>query len=152
KRYLLKSPWDYSFTDFDLKHNSFSMTFDLQLFQILLKTFWEKVKQYQVQRHCDIIEINKRISQYIENTNIRKRARLPTEKAKEQGRVRLMTTALLSYYMNLEELKAFIPQRSFYRIKSDMKKLGLDMTSHTLTIPQPKLDFHDYKIYLSKYH
>lgn len=152
KRYMLKSPWDYPQLDFDVKHESRSMTFDLQLFQILVKTFWDKVKQYQINRQLDIVEIDRRITQHIEKTAMKKRARLPTDKAKEQGRLRLLSVALLSHYMNIESLKNYVPRSSFYRMKADLKLLGLDTITHGLSIPQPKLDYSDYKIYLSKYH
>lgn len=151
KRYFLKSVWDYNI-DFYALYNSYSMTFDKTLFMILCKTFWDKVKQYQVQRQLDIIEIDRRITEKIEKAEQVNRLRPASDKQKNQGRVRLLCAALLSHYTDIESIKKYVPPASFKRLKADLKSIGIDTVSHSLVIAQPKLDYFDYKIHFSKYH
>lgn len=151
KMYMLKSVWDYSL-GFGEQVRFYQMTFDKVIFDLLLKTFWDKVKQYQVQRQLDVIEIDRRITEKIEKSELVNKLRKPSERQKNQGRVRLMCAALLSHYVDLETIKNYVPPASYKRLKADLKSIGIDTVSHSLSIPQPRLDYFDYKIHFAKYH
>lgn len=151
KTYYLKSVWEYRL-EFDVLYQSYSMTFDKTLFRILAKVFWDKVKQYQVQRQLDIVEIDRRITEKIEKAEQINKLRKPSARQLNQGRVRLMCAALLSHYTDIQNIKKYVPASSYDRLKADLKSIGIDTISHSLVIAQPKLDYFDYKIHFSKYH
>jgi len=153
KDFKLKSVWDYRVADVGpVALESREATFDFRLFSILFERFWQKVNDYQINRVLDINDLSRRIDEKFETDTLKKTLRSAKEVGADRGKVRLLSTALLAHYMNLEELKSFLPKRSFYRMKKDLKDLGISTVQHNLSIPQPRLDYSDYKIYLSKYH
>ncbi|MGN6437527.1 MAG: phage/plasmid replication domain-containing protein [Agriterribacter sp.] len=152
KRYLMKSAWNYPLLSAEIKEESLTMTFDKTIFSILYETFWNKVKQYQVQRQVNIVEINDRISKKFDDENIKNRLRKASKQQQTQGRLRLLSTALLSHFMNVQDLKQFLPRATYQRLQRDLKEIGISEVQHDLQIPQPKLDYHDYKIFCGKFH
>ena len=145
KDFFLKSEWDYPGIVPNLQRSACS--FDNILFGILVGIFWQKIKDYQVKRKIDVAEINTRIDKLLE---FRDNKRASVEKL-SKGRLRLMTAALLTHYMNIEELKKFIPSTSYNRLVRDLSQIGISTSNHDLPIPEPPLDYTDYAVFRLHY-
>ena len=58
---------------------------------------------------------------------------------------------MLSQYMDVEKLKTYMEKRSFYRMKADLTKLGINMYNNNHTIPAPPIDYAEYRYIFGKY-
>lgn len=146
KRFTLRSPFCYQST-FTEKVQSERITFDKIVFSLLSQEFKNKILSYQIECNLSPLAIKLKIDKF--NEKIDKGYIKRENKANEH---RLIMAAVLSQYINVESLKEIMPQRSFYRLKADLTKIGIKTQVHNLSIPTPRLDYLDYKILFGKYH
>lgn len=149
KSFTLKSEFDIFKDPYDLAEAE-NVTFDKTIFEILVNTFFKKVNEYQMDKCLNISSIADKIDEYNENNALKNKLRRTPVSGKSNTRI--LVTALLAQNMDLEALKPYIPERSFSRMKQDLKLIGITTTDHQLSIPKPRTDYLDYKIYMNKLH
>ncbi|MCW3106620.1 MAG: hypothetical protein JWQ09_1126 [Segetibacter sp.] len=149
KKFTLQSVFDVT-NDFMYLFDADTITFDETIFQILHRVFYKKVKDFQLTTILSPGEVLNRIDTANADNKIKNSLRRTKKSGKDSWR--LLSVALLQQVMNLEELKQFMPKSTFYDLKKDLKTIGIKTGDTSLTIPQPKLDYFDYKLYFSKFH
>ncbi|MFB2120056.1 phage/plasmid replication protein [Parapedobacter sp. 2B3] len=150
--FTLKSKWQ------DIKgakryedyFNEYDLPFDSHLFKHVYNRFWQKVKDYQLNIRMSIHDVMKKIDEN-ELINETKNTLRKKRKANPQ-KTRLITLAMLSQYMDIANLKSVIDERTLYRYKADLKKLGINMYNANDDIPPPPIDYQEYKFYFGKWH
>jgi len=152
KSFCLQSPYDSKSMNLNDYKDSLNFSFDAILFTALYDVFISRVKAFQVNQKLSFEQIKERIKEG--NNKVKMKNSLRTAKESEKTESRLIILAMLSQYVNIEELRTqdLIPRATFYRIKSDLKKIGLGDFNVNEDIPPPRLDYLDYKMYFSKYH
>lgn len=148
KSFRLASPFDYSRNILSLQNCNF-VTFDCTLFRICYSTFWKMVLSYQLDFSVDAGSLIQRIKE--NNNKIALKNSLRRKKVNEKDN-RLLYAALLSNFMNIDEFKTFLPLRTFQRLKSELKEIGIIGTSKLHGIPRPGLDYVDYFVSFGNYH
>ena len=171
KFFTFKSIFDSTKNDFNLlnamlDHNSSSkvgksqynfldtVSFDQTIFQMVFDAFWLQVRSFQLERVMDITELSRRIDKYKEDVEIRRKMKMSNSKEERSlDKTRLLICGLLvAQNYNIDNLKKYIPERTFYRIKAELKSLGI-LTHHTnISVAMPKLDYQDYRMIFGKYH
>lgn len=130
-----------------------TVTFDRSIFSMLFNTFWDKVKQYQLTQIVDVVGMTKKID--LVKSEIKARKTLITSNAKEERQIdktrMIILGLLINCNFNINQLKKYMPLRTFERIVFDLKKLGIDSKHSNINIPLPRLDYLDYRIYFSKF-
>lgn len=129
--------------------NDNRVNFDFQLFNDLFLRFWSLVTKYQVKKDFNPYAIIDRIKQDIELSKNIKYVKTETNNLS-----RMTTYILLSQHQNLAQLykDGLLPHRTFYRIKKDLLKYGLDVYNPQTLQIAPRLDHYDYKIFLGALH
>jgi hypothetical protein len=123
------------------------ITFDAVIFNLLYKEFKQRVDAYQVSQIKDMHQIIARIKEYNELQQIKKNAGLGGQ---IKDSYRLVSVGLLSQYMdNWQELKRFLPKSTFYDLRADLKKIGIDETTQKLQLPTPRLDYFDFFLFVN---
>ena len=137
-------------TDYNLYD---TVTFDESIFQMLHDTFWAKVQQYQLSQVMDVTQLSKKIDEYKSDVKTRSKLKMSTSKEERtMDKTRMLILGLLvNQNYNIDNLKAFIPLRTFERIKHDLKKLGITSNHTNLSIVLPKLDYLDYRIFFGQF-
>ena len=84
-------------------------------------------------------------------------ARSATTTAKKdlhgKNHTRLLTAALLSASgISVDTLRDLIPRATFFRLKKDLKAIGVHSRTSTLNIPMPRIDYLDYRINFKNFH
>jgi hypothetical protein len=151
KKFCIKSPFDYSkkITWQDMVSQS-NVTFDLSMFTLCFNIFWKKVKDYQVTQIMDYYAILNKIKELNDNTDLQNK--IAAKKKNGKDIFRLMVVGMLSQFKSVDELKPFMSERAFYRLKADLKKIGINGNQTNLNIPTPKLDYSDYQMSLIYWH
>lgn len=152
KLYSLKSLFDLT-KDTEILYHNTSMTFDINLFRFCYNAFWKKVNDYQIKKGFDSAEVltgqvAARIKQRKEDEKIRRRF---NDSQRGSRASTLLCAALLYQYINIDELKAHIPKRTFYRMKADLKAVGVT-GKLSFDLPEPRTDYVDYLIYFLEEH
>lgn len=136
-----------SYEDF---FNEYRLPFDKQLFERIYSRFWKKVKDYQLNVRMSMYDIIKKIE---ENEEINEtKNQLRKVRKSNPHKTRLVTLALLSQYTNIKQIKDLVGERTYYRYKADLKKLGISEFNGNDSIPPPSLDYQEYKYYFGKYY
>lgn len=159
KTFSLESDYDSYSTNrknFEVYKDNFNVTFDYSIFSILYEQFWNRVKQYQLNVKMSIGQVVDNITEYNKSCELKNRIRRAydgKQVASELVNSRMVILAILSQYVNLQELyKAkLIPKSTYYRIREDLKKVGISEYSANTAIPTPPLDYLDYKYYFGRY-
>lgn len=128
-----------------------TITFDATVFEIIYTTFWNKVKEYQLQQVMNVTDLSKKIDDYNSDVKTRKKLKNNKEDRSLDKTRTLILGLLVQCNYNIDELKKVIPERSFYRIKNELKQLGITSTHSNLHMSPPKLDYQDYRIFFGKY-
>lgn len=147
--FTLKSVFDTT-RNIEFLYNSDAVTFDETIFRICFDTFWKKVNDYQLSEAVNVPNLAAQIKRYNDDNKIKRH--YTSKQVNDKNVSRILTAALLSHYHNIDDLKNYLPQRTFYRMKADLKKVGLSSLNCHLGFPKPSLDYSDYKIYFSKFH
>ena len=147
--FTLISPFDIT-NDLELLKNSYSVTFDKDLFSCLFSFFWDKVNQYQVSSIDSTHLIAQKIKDYQSKKTYKRKV---LNKDHSPHFLKLFLPALLSQYVNLKELQKYIPDSTYYGLKAQLKDIGIDTftESKETTVESPKLDYSQYFIYFSRY-
>ncbi|MFD2921320.1 phage/plasmid replication protein [Terrimonas rubra] len=148
KQFSLASAFD-KITRHDLLIHQSNVTFDQDIFTMMYNVFWDKVRQYQLTTTVSIAQLQHKIKEVNDKVKHYKKLGIKGQKAKDSSR--LVIAALLFQHMNIDHLKQYIPERTFYDLKKDMSNLGIGSNSTMLNIPQPKIDYSDYKIIFLNY-
>lgn len=131
-----------------------TVTFDQTMFTILYNTFWDKVKQYQLTKVMSISEMSERIEKIKDDAKFRKKNGLATGKdERNMDKTRLLVCGLLiQQNYNFSGLKKFIPKTTYYRLKNELKVLGITPKNTNCSVPLPRIDYRDYLIQFRKFH
>lgn len=124
--------------------------FDFQLFESLYVRFWNDVKAYQCKVQVSPLEILKRVEENNGINDAKNNYRRKRNPGASGNKVLLI--AMLSQHMDIRRLKDYIDERTFYRYQAELKKIGLETFNKNRTIPQPSLDYQEYKYHFGKYH
>lgn len=149
KKFCLRSFFDYQSTDLQ-KADTDVVTFDFNMFNMLYSQFYRKVMQYQVSQIPDlgeVMEIVKRRNRDIETQN-----KLALRKKSQKDESRLFILAALCSKFKIEELKAYLPHRTYYRAKKDLADIGITSQTSKIDIPKPRTDYLDYRMEFGSYH
>lgn len=137
--------------DFNMRD---TVTFDQTIFTILYDTFWSKVKQYQLTNVMSVSEMSNRIDKIKADTEFRRRHKLNTSKDERQmDKTRLLVCGLLiQQNYNFSGLKKFLPKTTYYRLKGELKQLGITDHHTQCSVPPPRIDYFDYFLIFRNYH
>lgn len=150
KSFTIKSEFDMNCTN-DVIFDSKNITFDETVFTLMHNTFIDKIKQYQVVNACSVAGVVDKINQHNENNELKNTLR--RKKENNLGTYRLISAALLIMKgFKIDEFKQYMPQSSLYRLKADLKKVGVTDKHADLNMPVPRIDYLDYKIYFKQFH
>lgn len=152
KKFTLKSLFDYT-NDLYLLSNTDSITFDETIFTICFNTFWDKVKQYQIDKAFDIGSIINAVDKHNSEVDLKNHYR--RKPLSGHTRSRIIISALLAQYMpgGFEKFREFLPPTTFKTLRTDLKKIGINTTdSKNLTFPKPRMDYFDYKLAFLQLH
>ena len=149
KFFTLHSLFDDTSDVFKLKE-TFNVTFDKVIFRILFNTFWKKVDEYQLNKLLGASEVIAAIDN--SNATVQLKNKLRSKPVNGKQKLRLLTVAMLTQYVPLVDLKPYIPDSTYRRLRVDLDKLGITDASKPMTIPRPPLDYVDYRIHFDRYH
>jgi hypothetical protein len=131
-----------------------TVKFDKTFFQICYKEFWNHVHKYQIAHVVDLAHVKKRISEINKDKKNRKTLKIANDKdlrSMDETKM-LMLACLIKTGGKFNDLKDYLPQRTFYRLQSEMKLLGLHDNTAEIAIPTPKTDFVEYRIFMRQFH
>lgn len=149
KQICLSSAFNHT-NDIEILYNSSAVNFDETLFTILHNEFYFKIKQYQLNQKLSVAEVIDAIKTNKDNTKLKNQLRRKPLTA--ASTYRMVSAALLSQYINIDELKKLLPEPTFYRLKSDLKKVGITSNQTELQIPTPRTDYFDYLLSFGKFY
>lgn len=143
--FYMKTDWDTPSKDLNIYVDNLKGTFNFQIFDIMYQRFWKKVKDYQLNIPMTPYDVMAKINTVNSVTEI-KNNMLPKRLQKSTKDVnRLLILAMLSQYMDVENLKRYLPKSSFFRMKGELNKIGINMYNNNHTIPAPPIDYLEYK-------
>lgn len=145
KKFTVKSIFDNS-KDFIAQSDGDTVTFDETIFSLLYDDFWNHLKKFQLDCALDLTSIQKKINDYNEANELKNKLRRKQIKGLQTAR--MVMPALLSQFINLADLRSLLPKSTYYDMIRDLKKIGITDKASKLTIPNPRIDYDDYKIYL----
>lgn len=123
------------------------VSFDKAVFQECFEFFWKTVKKYQLHQKRSVYDIVKQID---ENNAVRDQIKDKNVRAKNSmNKPMIVVLAMLTNYTTLDDIRksGMLSDRTFYRYKAQLKKLGIDSEARLTDMPPPSLDFLDYKYY-----
>lgn len=148
--FFLNSIWENTNSKImDYTENLNKLPFDLMLFECLFNRFWQKVKDYQLSVPLSVFDIKTKIDQANSTVDLKNTMR---KKPKQKNSSGLLISSLLSQFVDIDTLKAYLPSSTFYDLKADLKKLGINMYNKNIGVPPPPLTYQEYKVYFGKYH
>ncbi|QNK64256.1 hypothetical protein H7F33_07165 [Pedobacter sp. PAMC26386] len=150
--FFMETEWDTPSKDLNVYIDNLKGTFNFQIFNIMYERFWKKVKDYQLNIPMTPYDVMAKINSVNDITEL-KNNMLPKRLQKSTKDVnRLLVLAMLSQYMDVENLKRYLPKSSFFRMKGELNKMGINMYNNNHTIPAPPIDYLEYRyIFGSKF-
>lgn len=149
KKFTMESAFEYRLLPEEYLQND-AVTFDERFFYCLVDQFWQRVNRYQLEKLVSPEAVSRRIDEY----NMLGKAKNSIRKniVKLKDKPRLMTLVMLSQYLSIDSLKKFVDRTTLYRMKQDLKNMGVGDNAVPLTIPIPRLDYWEYRLSLGRYH
>jgi hypothetical protein len=94
--------------------------------------------------------ITERIRENNETARLKNTLRKGIGKVKDEPRI--LAYALLAQTYDLHTLRQYFTPSTYKRMVKDLKDVGLDKMAAAVSFPLPKLDYHDYKLYMGYIH
>jgi hypothetical protein len=143
--FYLETEWDKPNKDLNVYIDYLKGSFNFALFNDMYERFWKKVRDYQLNIPMTPYDVLAKINSANKITET-KNDMLPKRLQKYQKEAnRLLILAMLSQYMDVENLKKYLPKSTFYRNKEELEKLGINMYNNNHTIPAPPVDYLEYR-------
>lgn len=127
---------------------------DKVLFSVLYNEFWGHVKKYQLSHVIDLRSVTEKIKEI--NAEKKKRKKLGISTSNDQRSLDNTRMLMLAHIINnngkIVDLKKYLPDSTYYRIQREMKQVGMTDNSTNIGIPNPKLDYTEYRMILGRFH
>ncbi|PRY50393.1 phage replication protein CRI [Arcticibacter pallidicorallinus] len=143
--FYLKSLWDVPVSDLNQYIENHQATFNNDLFFCMYERFWKKVQDYQLNIPMTPYDVLAKINEHNGFVDTKNQFAAKKQKQSPKEHNRLLILAMLSQYMDVENLKKYLPKSSFFRMKAELNKLGINMYNNNHTIPAPPTDYLEYK-------
>lgn len=148
KRFCLRSPFDGIYSPVNVFSDT--VTFNYPVYRLLFDWFWERVRQSQPEESVPVFKMVERINIYQEKLQARKDKGVYEAGKVKNGNLRavgskssarMLVPALLSQFVDLRQLKDFLPPATYYRLVKDFKLAGLPLKSTMSLVQRPPLDY-----------
>lgn len=133
------------------QHNKY-VTFDFYLFNELYNKFWQQVKKFQITSINDVSGLRSKLNAL--NQDIILRNKVFGKKEKVQDVQRLVFWVKQSQKQSLKKYvtDGDLSEAQYYRILKKFRELDLSDYNPNVRMPQPNLEYTDYKYYFGAYH
>lgn len=144
-KFYLATEWDRPNKDLNVYLKYLKGTFNFHLFQMMYDRFWQKVKDYQLNIPMSPYDVLAKINEHNKTVELKNQFASKSNQRQQKEANRLLISAMLSQYMDIENLKKYLPKSTFFRLKSELNKLGINMYNNNHTIPAPPVDYLEYR-------